>query len=234
MAFTLQNWGRISTSANEPVVTLTAGTVVGSFSTYNYYSPIDTQGTCSAANYFASVVYDLSVGDTISVYSATELSTVGYTVTALNQSAKTVTIAPVSGSVRASGVVTNAQMLAGIYANPVQLIPAPGASQIIVVTSAVIELVYVAPQFTAGGVVTIQYGATVHGAGTNAFTTTITAANINNSTANSLQVFIPAAQAWETSATLANLGIYISCATQEFASGGGSLNYDIAYRIVNI
>lgn len=233
MAFLLANWGRASVSANEPIYTLANSVVVGAPRIYTYYTA-DTQATVSAANYFNAVVNDLAVGDIIQVYSSSDVSLITYLVSALNAATPSISLILSTGAQVAQGTITNAQMLAGLYAVPVQLIPAPGANRMIVVDNATLSIVYVAPQFQNGGAVIFQYGSTVHGAGVNSLATTVAAADINGATAGNTQLLLGAAQAWGLNTTWANLGIYLSCATGEFTAGGGSLRYSISYRVASL
>ena len=78
--FQIQSWARASVSANEVLQTAN-NIVVGCFREYNYYSPVDTQATCSASGYFNNVAFDLITGDYIKIYSASEGSLVTYYVT---------------------------------------------------------------------------------------------------------------------------------------------------------
>ena len=233
MAFTIQNWGRASVSANEPLVTLASGTVVGSPSTYEYWT-LDTQNTvATTANYFATVITDLSVGDRIAVYSSTDGTLVSYIVSTVTLPS-TVSVLLSTATQIAQGTITNAQMLAGIYATPVQLIPAPGANRVIVVTNATISIVYATTQYQNGGAVILQYDNTVHGAGTNTCTGTLAAASVNGATANNFILLVGTTQAWGLNTALGNKGVFISCATGEFTNGDSPLKYSIQYRIASL
>ena len=226
MAFTLRNWGRSSTSGNEPIVTLADASIIGAPRSYTYYTT-DTQAVASAANYFDSVIYDLSVGDTITVYSATELSNVTYTVTSVTTH---VTVAAVNGLLLASGTLTAAQWL-GMYAAPVVLIAAPGANKLIIVESMSLSLVYGTVQFANGGAVQIQYDSTVNAGGVLAQTATIAAATINGATANN-SIKLLGALAFNLNTAVANKGIYISNATGAFTAGDSTFRYSLLYRVV--
>lgn len=236
MSFLLANWGRASAHANEPLYTLANNVVVGAPRIYSYYTT-DAQSVVSVANYFCpslalSVAYDLSVGDQINVYSSSDGNVVSYFVTAVNPATPSITLQAVSGVSRAVGTITSAQMLAGIYENPVQVIPAPGAGKMIVGMSASLALVYNSVQYANGGAVRFQYDSTVHAGGTNLFATTVAASDINGSASGS-QLLIGVAQAFNAN-SFANKAVYISCATGEFTAGNSTLKYDILYRIVNL
>ncbi len=144
------------------------------------------------------------------------------------------TVTAVSGNLNASGTITTAQMLAGLYATPVQLIAAPGADKVIVVKNATLSIVYNSIQYANGGAVIFQYDSTVHGAGTNTCATTVAAASINGSTANNFQLLLGVAQAWGLNSALGNKGVYLSCATGEFTAGNSDLKYSIEYRVASL
>lgn len=236
MSFLLQNWGRASAHANEPIYTLANSTVVGAPRIYSYYTA-DTQAVVAVANYFCpslslSVAYDLSVGDQINVYSSADGNVMSYLVTAVNPATPSITLQAINGISRAYGTITSAQMLAGIYGTPVQVIPAPGANKMIVGINASLALVYNSVQYANGGAIRFQYDSTINAGGTNLFATTVAASDINGSASGS-QLLIGAAQAFNAN-SFANKGVYISCATGEFTAGNSTLKYDILYRIVNL
>lgn len=93
MAFTIQNWSRLSASANEPITTVqidplpAPATLVGCFRKYGYYSPLDNQVATQVAGYFNNLVagggvaYDLVTDDVIEVFSAIENTLVKLRVT---------------------------------------------------------------------------------------------------------------------------------------------------------
>jgi hypothetical protein len=178
------------------------------------------------------VAYDLSVGDQINVYSSTDGNVVSYMVTAVSPATPTITLQAISGVSRAVGTITSAQMLAGIYGTPVQVIPAPGANKMIVGINASLALVYNSVQYANGGAIRFQYDSTVHAGGTNLFATTVAASDINGSASGS-QLLIGVAQAFNAN-SFANKAVYISCATGEFTAGDSTLKYDILYRVVNL
>ncbi len=66
MSFNLQSFSRLSSSANNDVVTLQDGTLTGAPCIYSYISP-NTIATISAANYFATECNVLNIGDLIYV-----------------------------------------------------------------------------------------------------------------------------------------------------------------------
>lgn len=101
MAFSINGWGRISSSANNAVTTLQDGTRIGAPNMFTYTTSADAQAAIAAANYFATVVAEVQVGDFIwAVDSANTPEQ--YVVTAVNVTAKTITImdaGPATGDV---------------------------------------------------------------------------------------------------------------------------------------
>lgn len=231
MAFTLQNWARESVSALEPVTTLTSGTVVGCFRRYNYYSPTDNQATCSGSGYFNSVSYDIATGDLVTVYSLSENSYVTYQLT--NTSGTITAIALNTGTSYARVVLPNAQLL-GMYATPVQLVPAPGSGLLILLDKFVLNAVFVTDAFANGGVIAPQYDSTTHGGGTNAATTTIAASYFTGLAANSIIGLTGVVAATATSGII-NKGLYLSNATGAFTNattGASTAIADVWYKVV--
>ena len=123
-----------------------------------------------------------------------------------------------------------AQVLAA-YATPQLLIGAPGAGKVIVILD---SLLYtnVGTVFAGGGVGVVQYGATVHGAGTQAIDATIPAADI---TAAASQVYVQYGPVTTTVLTaVSNAGIYFSNQTGAFTGGANStLTFNLQYMIIN-
>jgi hypothetical protein len=96
MAFNVQSWGRISSSANNKITTLQNGSFVGAPNVFTYVSASDTVATISGANYFNPVVVDLNLGDFI--YAVGSDTTIFLTVATLTVQPPAVTTA--------TGVVT--------------------------------------------------------------------------------------------------------------------------------
>ena len=117
--------------------------------------------------------------------------------------------------------LTNAQVL-GMYAAPVELLPAPDANSMYQLTGATLVNLNTGVAYASGGVLIVQYGSTVHGAGTDALSGTVAATFLTSPTAT--QVITVGGNVTTTagSATLGN-GIYISNQTGAFTSGTGTL-----------
>ncbi len=146
---------------------------------------------------------------------------------------------PVAGlQLNASGTISAANFQ-GMYATPVQLIPAPGAGFGIVVFSAYLELVFATAAPAGGGAIIFQYGNTVHGAGVNTIknggTLTVAATFATTAAVNQWTTLENGANIGTTaSSTTTNLGVFLSNATGAFTANGGtsSITYAINYMIV--
>lgn len=126
----------------------------------------------------------------------------------------------------AAVTLTAAQVLAA-YATPQLLLPAPGAGKAIIVSE--LDLyTSVGTVFAGGGVGILQYGATVHGAGVNALSATIPAAEITAAASQVYVLYGPPATNPATAIT--NLGIYFSNQTGAFTGGANStLTFNLRY-----
>jgi hypothetical protein len=218
MALTIANWARASVSANEPITTLTGGTIVGCFREYNYYTA-DTQATVSASGYFnASVAYagvsmDIVTGDYVDVYSTTDDTLVKYRLT---NTAGVVTSTIIDGSVQVSTTMTATQFNA-MNVTPFQILPAPGAGRAYQFLGGMLSLVYGGTQFANGGVIGFQYGNTAQLAGVEC-SGTFVAATWAALTASTIVTLLPVAVN-SAVANIANQGIFISNETAPFING---------------
>lgn len=130
------------------------------------------------------------------------------------------TLNPLSNFGTASVALTAAQVLAA-YATPQLIVPTPGVGRGLIVTAANV-VTEVSTVFAGGGVAILEYGAVVNGAGPNALSATIPAAQI---TAASSQVYSMAPFAATTvtaTSVVTNKGLYFSNATGAFTGGAGS------------
>lgn len=136
------------------------------------------------------------------------------------------------GSVSSIAVVLSTAQVTGAYATPVQVIAAPGSGKVILIQ----ELsVYTASTgntaYASGGVGVVQYGNTVHGAGTNALTATVAAANI---TAASSQVIGGYVGSNTALTGVSNSAVYFSNQTGAFTNGTGTnVTLYITYQVVS-
>lgn len=123
----------------------------------------------------------------------------------------------------------------GMYATPVQVVPAPGAGLLAIPETISLELVYGSAALTLGGAVGFQYGNSAHLAGT-VCTNQEQATDFTGATANTVYNFITATgNGSQILASNANTAIYISNATAAFATGTGSSFKGIAkYRLLAV
>lgn len=129
-------------------------------------------------------------------------------------------------------VTLSAAQINALYDTPILVIAAPGSGKVIIITGLAWDFVYGSAAFTAGGVVTLQYKNNAHAGGV-LTTTGIAAASITGISANSVltDTAIPIVA---TSANTVNQGIYISNATQDFATGTGTTStLSVFYRVIS-
>lgn len=132
-------------------------------------------------------------------------------------------------------VSLNATQVTGAYAAPIALVAAPGAGKTIIVLTeqSSIQSTGQTP-FAGGGVGIIQYGNTVHGAGTNALSATIPSADITAATSQIYCQLGAASVATTVLTGITNQGLYFSNQTGPFTGGTGStLNISLQYAVVN-
>ena len=232
MAFTIQNWARSTASMNEPLQAVTPGggasVTWGCYREYLYYTA-DSQATVSASGYFNIVNAEIATGDYVSVYSSTDLNRITYRLT--NTAAVITTSFNTTGSIVATLSLTAVQLIAG-YAAPILALAAPGANRMYTSVNAAFSMVYGSAQFTTGGALGFQYGATANLAGTKV-TSTLAGATLDGLTASSVWTLIPVTVAPIATATGTNAGIYLSNDTAAFAVGtGATLIVQVAANIV--
>ena len=90
MAFELQNWSRSTAASNSGIGPLGAG----GMAIFTYQSAADDVATIGGANYFATVVFELAIGDLIYLRGSDAVNS--HEVTALDRAAGTVTTALVN------------------------------------------------------------------------------------------------------------------------------------------
>jgi hypothetical protein len=117
----------------------------------------------------------------------------------------------------------------GMYAAPFLMFLAGGAHTLITINQVAIEVIYGSAQFTAGGVVALQYDSTANGAGVPA-SDTIAAATVTGWAANTI-IGVTGAISNGASAAIVNKGIYISNQTAAFATGDSTFLLHIWYSI---
>lgn len=247
MAFNINNWVRVSTSAAEPTQVLQDGTTkIGGPRMYTYITA-DSQATVAASGYFGNsldqkVSGDIVTGDIVVVNSTSDNTVVWYVLTNSHSytdiayggtiTSTAFSNSSSSGSSNFAAVPLTAANVNGMYAAPQALLPAPGAGQMIVVERILLNAIFGSAAFTNGGVIIAQYGNTANGAGTNSCTATVAATFLTTFAANQ-NAAATGFTAVTTSANAVNQGLYLSNQTAAFATGTGcSLVANVWYKIV--
>jgi hypothetical protein len=137
-------------------------------------------------------------------------------------------------AVQTAVVTMTASQVVGAYATPVALIPAPTAGfGILLLNAAVVTEVSTA--FATGGVAIVEYGNVAHGAGTNALSATIPAAEINAASSQVYSMTGYIATTVTATSAISGLGVYFSNATGAFTVGTGStVTISLAYMVLPI
>ena len=113
-----------------------------------------------------------------------------------------------------------------LFGTGTEIIPAPGDGKVIEVVEAVLVNHYSAAAFTAGGALQLSYGS-----GVTIPATATVAATFLTSPAASQVIKVAGALASNLLSAINNTAVTLACATQEFATGGGSLTVLVAYRV---
>jgi hypothetical protein len=120
--------------------------------------------------------------------------------------------------------------LQGAFTTPVQVVPAPGATSVIDVIDATLNLVFGSAAFSGGGAAQLSYGTGV----TTAASSTWAAANFTGLAANRIDKVLGANIAATTTSTVLNKAVNYTNATAVFTAGtGGSGLLSVSYRIIN-
>lgn len=239
MALTIANWARATVSANEPLVTLTGGTVVGCFREYNYYTA-DSQATVSASGYFnagvanGGVAFDVVTGDYVKVYSTADSTLFTYRMT--NTSGViTVVLSAGDGGVIETTTAITAAAFDGMYVTPISLIPAQGTNRILVLESVVLRPSNVlTTDYAAGGVVFVQYTATTNGGGL-AASGTVAATEFTSDAETTTSIFTPLTTSGNSAVAgtlIANAPLCLTNATQAFTTGTITYNAYARARVL--
>lgn len=140
-------------------------------------------------------------------------------------------VVQIAGMIQQRVSVTAAQ-LDGAYAAPIELIPAPGANNLLVLHKVCVLEDYGGTVFANGGAIHIQYASTANGGGTKA-SDTLAAATLIGATADST-FQLTGLQALAASSTTVNKGLYLSNATAAFTGGTNTVfTVDVWYSIVS-
>ena len=125
----------------------------------------------------------------------------------------------------ASVAVTNAQVKA-LFGTGVQIIAAPAAGSLIEVVSAVLEHVFGTAAFTLGGVLQLSYGT-----GVTIPASATVAATFLTAPAAKQAIVLAGVMGTNLVSAVSATAIRLACATQEFATGDGTMLVKVAYRI---
>lgn len=246
MAFDLNGINRVSAGANTNAPAVMA-----------YATSVDTGAQVGGAGYFNDFVENLRIGTIILVkasdgtgfYQVTALNpnvtmvalaTIGVGgVGAAQLAADAVTTAAILNAnvtsakleaplVHYSNTLITAAQWNGMYAAPKEILAAPGANLLYVVSHALLEVDYGGAQFAAGGVVALQYAATINGGGIKA-SDTIAAATVNAWAADNIAFLNGAGTGL---ATAVNKSLCLSNATGAFTTGTSDINLHLWYSVV--
>jgi hypothetical protein len=130
-------------------------------------------------------------------------------------------------------VAITAAQFNGMYAAPKLLLAAQGANTLIVLHRAALCMTFVSAAYQAGGVVGLQYDATVHGAGVAAsgteaaadfFAVASTSFQFNGVAGNTVAI--------APFSTTVNKGLYLSCLTQDFTTGDSTFVMHLWYSVI--
>lgn len=139
----------------------------------------------------------------------------------------------VGGSAKSAQSVTQVSLTAAnilaMNGAPVQILPAPGTGNAIVVDKILVELNTTATQFASGGVVHFYY----HGQTTEIMAQTIAAATVNGGAGQTILLLEPVQTAGGSVVTK-EVGIDITNATGAFTTGTGTAKVTVWYSIVTL
>lgn len=113
-----------------------------------------------------------------------------------------------------------------LFGTGTALVAAQGAGTLIEILSLLLENVYLTAAFTAGGAIQASYGA-----GVTIPASATVASTFLTSPAASQSILVAGALASNLSSAVLNTAVNLACATQEFATGAGSLIVKVAYRV---
>ncbi|GAO98967.1 hypothetical protein Cva_01637 [Caedimonas varicaedens] len=139
------------------------------------------------------------------------------------------------GDVVSQGQVTvplSTAQITGMFANPVPILPSPGAGYAVVVTDFIFYLIAGTTPFQKGGNVELFY-ASGNSRKTSATGSVkaevVNAAASTISTSNAPGLAVPA-----TVALMANFGLTISNSTDAFTTGNGSAKVTVLYTVISL
>lgn len=175
-------------------------------------------------------------------------------VTAAKIAAGTITTTQISasagilGSQLATGTITSLELAASIpqvaygtitsanfktaYTAGLSLIPAYAPGTIIVPVYCTFTFNYLTAAYTAGGAIGLQWSTSAPvNAGGIAASATVAAANVTGLSAQGFQS-VAGAMAINGASGLVDAGLWLTVATQNFASGSGTVDYNLMYYVI--
>lgn len=240
MTFNKDNWARQSDAMNTGGVTVD-GVIYNAPAVFSYRSAGDNAAAVAGADYFASAVYDLAIGDLIDAQASDTFSRLS--VAAIDRAAGTITTTAAAVTTVANDSITSAKMdplllkyasvaisaaaFNGMYTTPVELVAAQGANTLLVLDRVQLVMTYGAAAFAAGGVAAVQYDTTANGAGIIASTTL--AAAVFQDTASTVWNF-NAGVVDQPFTTAVNKNLSLSNVTGVFTTGDSTIVAHTWYR----
>ncbi len=157
------------------------------------------------------------------------------TITGANLVANTITATQLATSVpQVARVVVSSANFKTAYTAGIALIAAAGSNTIIVVDKATFTFNYLTAAYTAGGAIGLQYSTSAPvNAGGIAASATIAAVDVTGLSAAGYESVVGALAINGTS-NLVNAGLWLTVATQNFASGSGAVDISIHYHVITI
>lgn len=202
---------------------------------YGYTPPVDNGGgTVTGVTATAPLHSSGGTAPNLTIDAGTALAPGVLQVDGITISVAAGIISTVAG-VRTVSVTLTAAQINGMFAAPVQVLPAQGAGTLIVVTKGVANAVFGSAAFTGGGNIALYYGSVSPpvSLGSNtivpAFLTTFSANQIvNMGGANGAAVNVV------VSSIALNKGLFVSNATAPYAVGtGATVTFTIQYYVLS-
>lgn len=117
----------------------------------------------------------------------------------------------------------------GMYASPVELVPAAGANTLLVLDKVVLVMTYGSAQYQAGGNVHVQYDDTANGGGVLA-SSTLSASDLQGAASASLSLNQGSASAPFSSTV--NKGLFLSNASAAFTTGDSDVVAHCWFKVI--
>lgn len=258
MAFELRNWSRQSVALNTGEVTV-SGAEFGGPALFTYRSDDDTAATIEGANYFADVVYDLSLNDIIfaqgsDAFTARKVATLNRTagtitttsiglndaiataniqdgaVTTAKLADDAVTSAKLAeDTVQVASVTVSSSELLALATTPKELVAAPGADKFIQFLGAQLVLDYNSSAYTESG---DNLGIKYTDAAGVQVSATIESTGFIDQTADTITNAIPAADAIVAATGAVNQALVLDNLGSNFAAGDSPVDVNVLYRVV--